>query len=438
MSYKINVGLIGIGTVGSGTYKVLKENFFEIFRKTGKEIKITAVADKDTQRAKKIVEESVVIFEDAFELVKDKSINIIIELIGGTGISKEIVKVAIEHNKHVVTANKALIAIHGEELIHLANEHNVILAYEAAVAGGIPIIKALREGLASNKIEWVVGIINGTTNYILSEMRENNLTFEVALKQAQELGFAEADPTFDIEGVDAAHKITILASVAFGIPINFEAAHIEGITNLEQKDIIYAEELGYRIKLLAITKCLNGSVELRVHPTLIPEKRLVANVNGAMNAVLVKGNMVGPTLYYGAGAGSEPTASAVVADIIDIARNFSSSERVSIPALGFMSDQIKSKKMLLIEDVVCEFYLRLLMSNESGVLAKITQIFAQHSVSIDAMVQKEVHEEDQMADIVVVTSYVVEKEMNKIINKIEMLPENNGNVVKIRIEQLNK
>jgi homoserine dehydrogenase len=438
MSYKINVGLIGIGTVGSGTYKVLKENFFEIFRKTGKEIKITAVADKDTQRAKKIVEESVVIFEDAFELVKDKSINIIIELIGGTGISKEIVKVAIEHNKHVVTANKALIAIHGEELIHLANEHNVTLAYEAAVAGGIPIIKALREGLASNKIEWVVGIINGTTNYILSEMRENNLTFEVALKQAQELGFAEADPTFDIEGVDAAHKITILASVAFGIPINFEAAHIEGITNLEQKDIIYAEELGYRIKLLAITKCLNGSVELRVHPTLIPEKRLVANVNGAMNAVLVKGNMVGPTLYYGAGAGSEPTASAVVADIIDIARNFSSSERVSIPALGFMSDQIKSKKMLLIEDVVCEFYLRLLMSNESGVLAKITQIFAQHSVSIDAMVQKEVHEEDQMADIVVVTSYVVEKEMNKIINKIEMLPENNGNVVKIRIEQLNK
>jgi len=417
---------------------VLKENFFEIFRKTGKEIKITAVADKDTQRAKEIVGESVVIFEDAFELVKDKSINIIVELIGGTGISKEIVKVAIEHNKHVVTANKALIAIHGEELIHLANEHNVTLAFEAAVAGGIPIIKVLREGLTSNKIEWVVGIINGTTNYILSEMRENNLTFEVALKQAQELGFAEADPTFDIEGVDAAHKITILASVAFGIPINFEAAHIEGITNLEQKDIIYAEELGYRIKLLAITKCLNGSVELRVHPTLIPEKRLVANVNGAMNAVLVKGNMVGPTLYYGAGAGSEPTASAVVADVIDIARNFSSSERVSIPALGFMSDQIKSKKMLLIEDVVCEFYLRLLMSNESGVLAKITQIFAQHSVSIDAMVQKEVHEEDQMADIVVVTSYVVEKEINKIINKIEMLPENKGNVIKIRIEQLNK
>ena len=438
MSYKINVGLIGIGTVGGGTYKVLKENFFEIFRKTGKEIKITAVADKDTQRAKEIVGESVVIFEDAFELVKDKSINIIVELIGGTGISKEIVKVAIEHNKHVVTANKALIAIHGEELIHLANEHNVTLAFEAAVAGGIPIIKVLREGLTSNKIEWVVGIINGTTNYILSEMRENNLTFEVALKQAQELGFAEADPTFDIEGVDAAHKITILASVAFGIPINFEAAHIEGITNLEQKDIIYAEELGYRIKLLAITKCLNGSVELRVHPTLIPEKRLVANVNGAMNAVLVKGNMVGPTLYYGAGAGSEPTASAVVADVIDIARNFSSSERVSIPALGFMSDQIKSKKMLLIEDVVCEFYLRLLMSNESGVLAKITQIFAQHSVSIDAMVQKEVHEEDQMADIVVVTSYVVEKEINKIINKIEMLPENKGNVIKIRIEQLNK
>jgi homoserine dehydrogenase len=438
MQNKINVGLIGAGTVGGGTYKILKENFNEIYRKTGKEIVVFALAEKDTKRAKEVVDDKTLIFEDAFDLVKDQNIHIVVELIGGTGISKDLVVEALKNNKHVVTANKALIAMHGEELVDLAIKHNVNLSYEAAVAGGIPIIKAIREGLAANKIEWIAGILNGTTNYILTEMKENNLAFEVALKQAQELGFAEADPTFDIEGVDAAHKITILASIAFGIPINFNAAHIEGISNLAQKDIIYAEELGYKIKLLGITKNTNDAIELRVHPTLIPEKRLVANVDGAMNAVLVKGDMVGPTMYYGAGAGSEPTASAVVADIIDLARNLESNNSTPIPILGFVKNAIKAKKMLSIEETTSEFYLRFSMKNESGVLAKITQVFAQHSISIDAMVQKEVQEDDEIVDIILVTSNMVEKEMNKIINEIEALPENKDKVVKLRIEQLNK
>ena len=438
MQNKINVGLIGAGTVDGGTYKILKENFNEIYRKTGKEIVVFALAEKDTKRAKEVVDDKTLIFEDAFDLVKDQNIHIVVELIGGTGISKDLVVEALKNNKHVVTANKALIAMHGEELVDLAIKHNVNLSYEAAVAGGIPIIKAIREGLAANKIEWVAGILNGTTNYILTEMKENNLAFEVALKQAQELGFAEADPTFDIEGVDAAHKITILASIAFGIPINFNAAHIEGISNLAQKDIIYAEELGYKIKLLGITKNTNDAIELRVHPTLIPEKRLVANVDGAMNAVLVKGDMVGPTMYYGAGAGSEPTASAVVADIIDLARNLESNNSTPIPILGFVKNAIKAKKMLSIEETTSEFYLRFSMKNESGVLAKITQVFAQHSISIDAMVQKEVQEDDEIVDIILVTSNMVEKEMNKIINEIEALPENKDKVVKLRIEQLNK
>ena len=438
MQNKINVGLIGVGTVGSGTYKILKENFVEIYRKTGKEIIVFALAEKDRKRAKEVADDKTLIFEDAFDLVKDKNIHIVVELIGGTGISKDLVEEAIKNNKHVVTANKALIAMHGEELVNLATKHNVNLSYEAAVAGGIPIVKAIREGLVANKIEWIVGILNGTTNYILTEMKENNLAFEVALKQAQELGFAEADPTFDIEGVDAAHKITILASIAFGIPVNFNAAYIEGISNLAQKDIIYAEELGYKIKLLGITKCNNDLVELRVHPTLIPEKRLVANVDGAMNAVLVKGNMVGLTLYYGAGAGAEPTASAVVADIIDLARNLESNNTTPIPILGFIKNEIKSKKMLSIKDITSEFYLRISMKNESGVLAKITQVFAQHSISIDAMVQKEIQEDDEIVDIILVTSNMIEKEMNKIINEIEALPENKDKVVKLRIEQLNK
>lgn len=432
----MNVGLIGVGTVGGGTYKVLTENFQEIFHKTGMEIKVTLVADKNVALAKQLVGTSIPVVSDALELIDSKEVDIVVELIGGTGIAKDLVKQALLNGKHVVTANKALIAMHGKELFAAAENNNVQLAYEAAVAGGIPIIKALREGLAANKIEWVAGIINGTTNYILTEMKENNLSFDVALKQAQELGFAEADPTFDIEGVDAAHKITIMASIAFGIPINFDGVFVEGISNLNQKDITYAEELGYRIKLLAIAKSEQDSVEIRVHPTLIPEKRLVANVSGPMNAVLVKGNMVGPTLYYGAGAGAEPTASAVVADIIDIARQSQISTKSLIPSLGFMPNQIKNKKLLAIEEVWSEFYLRLTMENKSGLLAKITNIFANHKISIDALVHKEVQEDNQDPDIFLVSSKVQEHQINKVIKEIEALPENKDKIIKLRIEEL--
>ncbi len=429
----MRVGLIGIGTVGGGTYKILTENSEEIFKKTGKKIEITMVADTNLSLAKNIVKAPVTITDDATKLIQSNEVDIVIELIGGVGISRTFVQQALENKKHVVTANKALIAMHGEELVKLAKKNNVILAYEASVAGGIPIIKAVREGLAANKIEWIAGIVNGTTNYILSEMKENNLSFNVALKQAQELGFAEADPTFDIEGIDAAHKITILASLAFGIPINFDAAYIEGITQLTQKDITYAEELGYRIKLLAITKLVSDGVELRVHPTLIPEKRLVANVNGPMNAVLVKGNMVGPTLYYGAGAGAEATASAVVADIIDITRG----STLNIPTLGFVDEYISAKKILLIEEVKSEFYLRLSMSNKAGLLAKITNIFAKNDVSIDAMVHKEISDESKDPDIFLITSKIEERKINEIIQEIESLPDNKEKIIKIRVEELN-
>jgi len=434
----MNIGLIGIGTVGGGTYRVLKENADEIFNKIGIEIKITHVADKNLKLAKDTVDKEIIIEEDAFALLENSSIDIIVELIGGTGIALDIVRKALESGKHVVTANKALIAMHGEELIKIANQNNVILAYEAAVAGGIPIIKSLREGLAANKINWVAGILNGTTNYILTEMKDNNLPFETALKQAQDLGFAEADPTFDIEGIDAAHKITILASIAFGVPIDFEAVHIEGISNLNQKDIKYAEELGYRIKLLGIAKSDKSGVEIRVHPTLVPEKRLVANVDGAMNAVLVQGNMVGPTLYYGAGAGSEPTASAVAADIIDIARQSKLSNKTLIPTLGFMPDKIQKKNILSIEDIFSEFYLRFTMENKAGLLAKITQIFAEHEISINSMVHKEVQEDNQNPDIFLITSKTKESDINAIINEIELLPENIEKIVKIRTEDLKK
>jgi len=429
----MRVGLIGIGTVGGGTYKILTENSEEIFKKTGKKIEITMVADTNLSLAKNIVKAPVTITDDATKLIQSNEVDIVIELIGGVGISRTFVQQALENKKHVVTANKALIAMHGEELVKLAKKNNVILAYEASVAGGIPIIKAVREGLAANKIEWIAGIVNGTTNYILSEMKENNLSFNVALKQAQELGFAEADPTFDIEGIDAAHKITILASLAFGIPINFDAAYIEGITQLTQKDITYAEELGYRIKLLAITKLVSDGVELRVHPTLIPEKRLVANVNGPMNAVLVKGNMVGPTLYYGAGAGAEATASAVVADIIDITRG----STLNIPTLGFVDEYISAKKILTIEEVKSEFYLRLSMSNKAGLLAKITNIFAKNDVSIDAMVHKEISDESKDPDIFLITSKIEERKINEIIQEIESLPDNKEKIIKIRVEELN-
>ena len=434
----MNIGLIGIGTVGGGTYQVLKENAEEISNKSGIEIKITHVADKNLKLAKETVDKETIIEEDAFSLIENSSIDTIIELIGGTGIALDIVRKALENGKHVVTANKALIAMHGEELFKIANKKNVLLAYEAAVAGGIPIIKALREGLAANKVNWVAGILNGTTNYILTEMKENNLSFDTALKQAQDLGFAEADPTFDIEGVDAAHKITILASIAFGIPINFDAVHIEGISNLSQKDITYAEELGYKIKLLGIAKSQSADVEIRVHPTMVPKKSLVANVDGAMNAVLVQGNRVGPPLYYGAGAGAEPTASAVVADVIDIARQTKLSQDTLIPSLGFMPDKINEKNILSIENIFSEYYLRFTMKNQAGLLAKITNIFADHDISINSMVHKEVQENNQNPDIFLITSKTKEADIDTIISEIELLPENTEKVVKIRTEELNK
>ena len=434
----MKVGILGLGTVGGGVVNVLKKNGASIERRTGVKIEVILAGVRDIKQDRICDTSNIKLTEDPFEVVNHPEIDVVLELIGGTGVTKKLVETAIKNGKHVITANKALIAKHGNKLIQSANKNKVRLLFEASVAGGIPIIKAIREGLAANKVNWVAGILNGTTNYILTEMKENNLSFDTALKQAQDLGFAEADPTFDIEGVDAAHKITILASIAFGIPINFDAVHVEGISNLSQKDITYAEELGYKIKLLGIAKSQNADVEIRVHPTLVPKNRLVANVDGAMNAVLVHGNMVGPTLYYGAGAGAEPTASAVVADVIDIARQTKLSQDTLIPSLGFMPDKINEKNILSIENIFSEYYLRFTMKNQAGLLAKITNIFADHDISINSMVHKEVQENNQNPDIFLITSKTKEADIDTIISEIELLPENTEKVVKIRTEELNK
>ena len=410
MKNKINIGLIGAGTVGGGTYKILKENFSEIFRKTGKEIIVFALAEKDTKKAKAIVDENTIIYEDAFDLVKDENIHIVIELIGGIGVSKDLVKEAIKHKKHVVTANKALIAMHGEELVSLAHKHNVNLAYEAAVAGGIPIIKAVREGLAGNKIEWIVGILNGTTNYILTEMKENNLAFDVALKQAQELGFAEADPTFDIEGVDAAHKITILASIAFGIPINFEAAHIEGISNLDQKDIIYAEELGYKIKLLGVAEIINNKAYQRVHPTMIKKTSYIASIDGVLNAVIVDGQPVGQSVIQGEGAGPEATTSALISDISSIMRG-----NIKFP---FSISNKERKKIIFgnISDRSFSAYLRFDVLDKPGVLSNITNIFSKNKVSIKRLIQTP-NKSKKFSSIIIITHNSKDKDLNKVVKQ---------------------
>ncbi len=429
---RMNIGLLGIGTVGGGVFELLKLNTQEIQRKTSTDIKIIVVADKNISRAKEIAGTSIEITDDAFKLVEDKKIDVIIELIGGTGIAKDLVVKAIENKKHVVTANKALIANFGNELFELAKKNNVTLAFEASVAGGIPILKSIREGLAGNKIEWVAGIINGTTNFILTEMRERGISFVKALSEAQSLGYAEADPTFDIEGIDAAHKLTILASLSFGIPMSFKDVYVEGIKTLEQKDIQYAEELGYRIKLLGIAKKRDKGIELRVHPTLIPEKRLIANVNGAMNAVVVKGNMVGPTLYYGSGAGAFPTASAVVADLIDISRSS------KVPSYGFENSKINVIPIYKIEDVICGYYLRFRVTDKPGVLAEITKLFGDKKISIDAMLQKEPQDQESEADIIMLSHLAVEKEINSVIHAIEALAATVGKVIKIRLEDLSK
>jgi homoserine dehydrogenase len=434
----INVGLLGIGTVGGGTFTVLTRNQEEISRRAGRPIHIVKVADRNIELAKKVTHGSVEITDDAFSVVSDPNVDIVVELIGGSTVAKELVLKAIENGKHVVTANKALLALHGNEIFAAAQKKGVIVAFEAAVAGGIPIIKAVREGLSANRIEWIAGIINGTTNFILSEMREKGLAFDDVLAEAQRLGYAEADPTFDVEGIDAAHKLMILAGVGFGIPMQFEKAYTEGITKLTREDIKYAEELGYRVKLLGITKRTEQGVELRVHPTLIPEKRLLANVNGAMNAVVVKGDAVGPTLYYGAGAGAEPTASAVVADLVDVTRMHTADPHQRVPHLAFQPDQLSDLPILPMSEVRSAYYLRLRALDKPGVLADVTKILGDRNISIDAMMQKEPAENETEADIIILTHITVEKNADEAIAAIEALPAIAGKVTRIRMEELSK
>jgi homoserine dehydrogenase len=439
MSMKpINVGLLGIGTVGGGTFTVLKRNEEEITRRAGRPIRITVVADKNLELAKKVTGGACRITDDAFSVVSDPEVDIVIELIGGYGVAKELVMKAIANGKHVVTANKALLATHGNEIFKAAQDKGVMVAFEAAVAGGIPIIKAVREGLTANRIEWIAGIINGTTNFILSEMRDKGLDFATVLKEAQRLGYAEADPTFDIEGVDAAHKITILASLAFGIPMQFDKAYIEGISKLDAIDIRYAEQLGYRIKLLGITKRTPEGVELRVHPTLIPAKRLIANVEGAMNAVLVQGDAVGATLYYGKGAGAEPTASAVIADLVDVTRMHTADPENRVPHLAFQPNAMADLKILPMDEVQTSYYLRLRVLDKPGVLADVTRILADEQISIDAVIQKEPGEGEEQTDLIMLTHLTREKRINAAIAKIEALGVVAGKVTRLRMEELGK
>jgi len=432
----INVGLLGIGTVGGGTFSVLKRNQEEIARRAGRGIVITIIADREVDKARKIAGDETLITSDLNDVVTHPDVNIVIELIGGNVIAKELILKAIENGKHVVTANKALLALHGTEIFAAAQRRGVMVAFEAAVAGGIPIIKALREGLTANRIEWIAGIINGTSNFILSEMRDKGLDFDTVLKQAQKLGYAEVDPTFDIEGTDAAHKITIMAAIAFGIPMQFDKVYTEGITKLTGKDIRYAEELGYRIKLLGITKRNTKGIELRVHPTLIPSQRLIANVEGVMNAIVVKGDAVGHTLYYGAGAGAEPTASSVIADLVDVTRMHTADPKHRVPHLAFQPDLLSNIPILSMEDVETSYYLRLRAMDKPGVLADITRILAGLDISIDAMVQKEPNEGEDQVDIIMLTHLAVEKNINSAIIKIEKLPAVMGNVTRIRLEDL--
>jgi homoserine dehydrogenase len=434
----VQVGLLGIGTVGGGTFNVLRRNQEEITRRAGRGIEIAVVAERDQGRARAIVGDAARITDDAFSVVADPSIDIVVELIGGTTVARELILAAIGHGKHVVTANKALLARHGNEIFALARAKGVMVAFEAAVAGGIPIIKALREGLTANRIEWIAGIINGTSNFILSEMRDKGLAFDTVLKEAQRLGYAEADPTYDVEGIDAAHKLTIMAAIGFGIPMQFERAYTEGITHLTREDIRYAEQLGYRIKLLGITRRTPAGIELRVHPTLIPAKRLIANVEGVMNAVLVKGDAVGATLYYGAGAGAEPTASAVIADLVDVTRMLTADPEHRVPHLAFQPDQLSDTPILPMDEVETAYYLRMRSYDRPGVLADITRILADHDISIDAMVQKEPAEGEDQVDVVMLTHLTVEKQVNAALARIEALPSISGSVTRIRLEELGK
>jgi len=441
----IQVGLLGIGTVGSGTFEVLQRNQEEIGRRAGRAITITMVADLDTARARSIVGDAVRVVADAREVIANPEIDVVVELIGGYGIAAQQLLEAIAAGKHVVTANKALLAVHGTEIFKAAAARGVIVGFEAAVAGGIPIIKALREGLTANRIQWVAGIINGTTNFILTEMRDRGLDFDVALKDAQRLGYAEADPTFDIEGVDAAHKATLISAIAFGIPVQFDKCHIEGITQLASADIKYAEQLGYRIKLLGITRRTDKGVELRVHPTLIPARRLIANVDGAMNAVVVQGDAVGATLYYGKGAGSEPTASAVSADLVDIARLDGADPAHRVPPLAFQSSTLAAAggdlPVLPMADVVTGYYLRIRVVDEAGVLARITGILAGAGISIDAILQREADEVggegSTQTDLIILTHDTREGDLDAALAQIQPLPTVLAPITRIRKEELN-
>jgi homoserine dehydrogenase len=440
----IKIGLLGFGTVGKGTYDVLKRNQEEIKRRAGRGIEVTRIAVRDVAKARDGLGEagaSIPVDTDSAALVDDPAVDIVVETIGGTGIARELVLRAIRNGKHVVTANKALLAVHGSEIFEAASERGVMVAFEAAVAGGVPIIKALREGLTANRIEWIAGIINGTTNFILSSMRDRGVDFATALADAQRLGYAEADPTFDIEGVDAAHKVTIMSAIAFGVPVQFERAYVEGISRLDSIDIRYAEELGYRIKLLGIARRAEKGIELRVHPTLIPSKRLIANVEGAMNAIVVQGDAVGSTLYYGKGAGAEPTASAVVADLVDVTRLHTADPNNRVPHLAFQPDRLSDTPILPIDEITSSYYLRLRVADVTGVLANITRILADRDISIDALLQKESEDVSDdgrsETDIVLVTHETIEKTMNAAIARIEALDTVKGAVTKLRMESMN-
>lgn len=435
MMEPIKIGLLGIGTVGHGTYNVLKRNQKEISGRAGRAMEVMMVAARNLERAKQIVGDEVQIVNDPMQIVNHPEIDVVVEVIGGCTVAKELVLRAIANGKHVVTANKALLAMHGNEIFAAARETGVIVAFEGAVAVSIPIIKALREGLTGNRIEWVAGIINGTTNFILSEMRDKELDFDVVLKEAQRRGYAEADPTFDVEGVDAAHKITILSAIAFGIPVQFNKVHIEGITKLKNIDIAYAESLGYRIKLLGITKRRPEGIELRVHPALIPAKQLIAHVEGSMNGIMVRSDAAGVTMYYGAGAGSEETASAVIADLVDVARLATAAPEHRVPYLAFQADAMTGIPILPMSEVICSYYLRIRVEDRAGVLADITRILAETTISIEAILQKEGIGES-CTDLIMLTKQVKEKNIEAAIMKIEALPSVVGEVTKIRLEQL--
>lgn len=436
MMTPIKVGLLGLGTVGSGTASVLKRNAQEISRRAGRCIELFMAASRNVESARALCGPEVSVTTDVFSVVQHPDVDIVVELIGGVKDARELVLTAITHGKHVVTANKKLLAEHGNEIFALAQRHGVMVAFEAAVGGGIPIIKALREGLAANRIESIAGIINGTCNFILSEMRERGICFADALTEAQRFGYAEADPTLDLEGIDAGHKLAIMAAIAFGIPVQFDKCYLEGISQLTSKDIRYAEELGYRVKLLGLCKRTDAGIELRVHPTLIPEIRLIANVNAVMNAVLVTGDAVGPTLYYGAGAGALPTASAVVADIIDVTRLLTADPEHRVPHLAFQPDCLQDVPILPIEEVISAYYLRIQVAERVGVLASITHVLASHTISIEAVIQKGLVA-DGLAEVVIVTHQVQERCIDTALAQLSALESVTGKIVRLRIEKLN-